>query len=210
MRRPHVVRIRPLVLAVVLLLWSRAAAFAEDPKVGVLLGYPTAFGLIWQVSERVALRPDLTFSFASGESSLSTSDNTAVGVGLSGLFYTHRWDNARVYLSPRVTYSHSTTSSGPVAPNSPGVTVSSIDGRNSVYSVSGSVGAEYHLHRHVGLFGETGFAYSHSQTTSTSSITFSPIQLGAAIPSPPPSLSSSTSTSRTWGPRASAGVILYF
>ena len=59
---------------------------AQDAgKVGLTMGYPSSVGVIWNVAGRVALRPEITLSRMSGDSStndllgaapVSTNDST--------------------------------------------------------------------------------------------------------------------------------------
>jgi len=88
-----------------------APAYAQDKgDVGLTMGYPNAIGVIYHVSDRFAIRPEITFSTSSGknESPLSTTegDTVSVGVGVSGIFYLRQWDKLRTYVCPRYTYNH--------------------------------------------------------------------------------------------------------
>ena len=203
-----------LMLAVSVVLSAGANAFAQDAgQIGVTLGYPAAVGVIWHVTDNVAVRPEISFSTGSTENpvissglslpgrsdDLGESSSTAVTAGVSGLFYFGRWDKLRAYVSPRYTYSHLTSESG---------STFSIDGRDSAYTVTGSFGAHYQLHRRFAVFGETGFGYTHSHTTSTSRLLLPVIPVGPNLPSP---VSQSIETnSHHWNTRTGAGVIFYF
>jgi hypothetical protein len=198
-------------LGVSLVLSVGANTLAQDAgQIGVTLGYPAAVGVIWHVTDNVAVRPEISFSTGSTESptlspalslvstDLGETSSTAVTTGVSGLFYFRTWDKLRAYVSPRYTYSHLTSESGSTI---------SIDGRNSAYTVTGSFGAHYQLHRRFAAFGETGFGYTHSHTTSTSRLLL-PVITGPNIPAP---VSQSVETnSHSWATRTGAGVIFYF
>ena len=41
--------------------WSWPA-LAQEEKVGLTMGYPTAVGVLWQVSDLVAIRPEFTWA----------------------------------------------------------------------------------------------------------------------------------------------------
>lgn len=116
-----------------------------------LLGSTSPFGV-------TDLLSPFSLPNATSFSSPVASWNTAVGV--SGLFYMGGWDDLRTYLSPRVAYSRSTSSSSST------FTASEVD--TSSYQTSGSFGARYTLGRHFGVFGEVGLSYT--RTTSTSSL----------------------------------------
>jgi hypothetical protein len=115
------------------------------------------------------------------------------------LFYFGQWDKLRAYVSPRYTYARLTAESGS------GSTFN-FDTRNSVHAVTGSFGAHYQLHRRFAVFGETGFGYSRSRTTSTSRLLLPVI----TVPNLPSPVSQSSETnSHNWATRTSAGVIFY-
>src|ERR1700752_3353570 len=88
------------------ILAGRDARAQDTPRLAITMGYPAAFGVIWNVADRLALRPEVTISKSSTESSGSdllgpapvlTNDPNQVGVGLSALYYFARWDAVRAY-----------------------------------------------------------------------------------------------------------------
>jgi hypothetical protein len=202
-----------LMLGVCLVLSVAANVLAQDAgQMGVTLGYPAAVGVIWHVTDHVAVRPEISFLTTSAEipaitgislpglsADLGETSSTTVSTGVSGLFYFGKWDKLRAYVSPRYTYSRLTAESGSTL---------STDARNSAYTVTGSFGAHYQLHRRFAVFGETGFGYTHSHTTSTSRLLLPVIPVGPNVPSP---ISQSIeSNSHSWATRTGAGVIFYF
>jgi hypothetical protein len=203
-----------LMLAVSVVLSVGANALAQDAgQIGITMGYPSAVGIIWQVTDNVAVRPEISFSTTSTESpaissglslpgvsdDLGKSSSTTVAFGASGLFYFGEWDKLRAYVSPRYTYTRLMSDAG---------STFSTDARNSLYSVTGSFGAHYQFHRRFAVFGETGFGYAHTRTTLTSSILLSITPAGPNVPAP---VTRSVETnSHSWGTRTGAGVIFYF
>jgi len=171
-----------------LLLGASAAAAQEPSKVGITMGYP-AIGVIWQVSERVAVRPELSLSFGSTASTTALpvqgvsvdreTTSWSTGTGVSVLFYLPKSDNLRTYVGPRVGYTRSSSDTDSLASTSSG------------YSVAGMFGAQYSLGRRFSVFGEVGVGFS-SQKSGSSSITTFDIR------------------SHSVGTRTGAGVILYF
>lgn len=164
------VRIRGVRLAacgaLVLLLLTTSAFAQDEPRIGITMAYPTTVGLLWQVSERIAVRPDVAFSTTTGESSTSNSfgatptsiDGSSVSVGLSALLTVRRWDNVRAYVSPRVEYARntSTLAFGTTTSNSKG----------TAYVTSVAFGAQYVPVRRFGVYGEVGLAYTRGTNTS--------------------------------------------
>jgi len=203
-----------LMLAAGLALSVAANALAQDAgQIGVTLGYPSAVGVIWHVTDNVAVRPEISFSTGSAESptissGLSLPDpsvdvgetsSTTVAAGVSGLFYFGEWDKLRAYVSPRFTYARLTSNSG---------STFSTDSRNSAYTITGSFGAHYQLHRRFAVFGETGFGYTHTRTSFTSLLLLPVIPVGPNVPARV--TQSAETNSHLWGTRTGAGVIFYF
>jgi hypothetical protein len=182
-------RVRKVVwLSLSVIALSALPAAAQDRKVGVTMGYPAAIGVLWPVSDKVAVRPEFNFTGSSGESSGTfdvESDSWAIGTGVSVLFYLKKYDRLQTYFTPRFTYGHSSNSSdfdGPVV--NPETSASS----NS-YGFAGLFGAEQSIGDKFAVFGEVGFGLSRS--TAKSNIT------------------SSRPTTRSWGTRAGVGVVFF-
>ena len=189
---------------------GRDARAQDMPRLGLTMGYPAAVGVIWNVADRLALRPEVNFSKSSVESSGSdilgpapilTNDATQVGVGLSALVYFAQWDAVRAYVSPRFTYSRSSTSTNPGSTVLPSATT---EATGNAYATTGSFGAQGSLGRHFGVFGEIGAGFTSSSTTSNTTlqtITSGGIPIAAVR---------SESHTHTWSIRTGAGVIFYF
>jgi hypothetical protein len=195
---------RRLVFA--LALFSTTTAYAQETgRVGITMGYPASIGIIWHVSDRVAVRPELSWSETSSESTSSltfssqgtttvtttrtSSDGYTVGVGASGLLYVRKSEGLSMYVSPRVAY---TRTSNTTTPGSPLAASSSAKFTTSGYLASGSFGAQYALGRRFGVFGEVGLAYSHSTNSNSLSIV------------------GGNNTAGSISTRSGAGVVLYF
>ncbi|HET9360700.1 MAG TPA: hypothetical protein VFO58_13195 [Vicinamibacterales bacterium] len=147
-----------VVTAAVLLVPSSLYA-QDDPAFGLVTGYPANIGVIWHVSERVAVRPDFNFTWFSTEGAFSDSDTTAIGIGISVLFYARATDQLRLYFVPRFGYGRTSTSTPNIDPT-------------ETTQGSGSFGAQYSLHRRFAVFGEAGVLFSHATgefTTSSNS-----------------------------------------
>jgi hypothetical protein len=187
--------------ALLLVSASAPAAAQESGAVGVTMGYPASIGVLWHITDRVAIRPEVSLSQLSNTSTAtvtvigpggvvisntittSTNDQWNVGVGASALFYVSQWDALRTYVSPRFQYTRGSVSgmSGTIE----------TDFLSNAYLVSGSFGAQYALSRRFALYGELGLGFTKSSTTTT--------QPGAG-----------TSDTNTWSTRSGVGVVLYF
>lgn len=169
---------------VLLALLLPAIAYAQDdPKIGLTVSSPGAFGAIWQLNGRVAVRPEITLSRATGDSvggdvtgapsPVTTNDSSSIGVAVSGLFYFARKDALRPYVSPRFTYARSDASAATDNGTITGPTTS--DSIVSAYSGAASLGAQYAIGRRFSVFGELGASYTRTTTTSTSTFTITTV-----------------------------------
>jgi len=179
---------RSVVFALAALLTAAGIASAQDKKVGLTMGYPSAIGVVWHISDRVALRPELSLAGGSAETTAagfsSESDTTAIGTGISALFYLNTADKLRTYLSPRFTYGHSTTEQ-----DFSSITNSTAKATTNNAGGQGSFGAQYYVSNRFALFGELGVGFSHTETKSN--------------------LTPTKGTSWAWGTRSAVGIIFY-
>jgi hypothetical protein len=205
-------------LVLVLVAVSGVARAQDLGPVGLTMGYPGSVGVIWQAADRVALRPEFTFSGGSSESSSSSSDVALTGgssgtrsetwqkgVGLSALFYVTRKDRLRTYITPRFAYS--TTSSSADLSGS----LASSNFETQSYTTSGSFGVQYNLARHVGMFGEVGLGYTSTNSTQITVETIGGGLPPSVLPGVPLTITlRSDGHSTNIGTRSGAGVILFF
>ena len=185
---------RSFILCTALVTCVPAIAGAQDTrKVGITMAYPAAVGVLWHVSPKVAIRPELSFAGTSTDTTSSSiasdSSGWAIGTGVSALFYLKTYEHLRTYVTPRFTYSHTSTTST-LSSLLPGVTTSKSEQTNDSTGIAGLFGAQYMLGDRFSLFGEVGFGYAHGSTTSSTA-------------------TSTKITSNGWGTRAGIGVVFY-
>ena len=176
----------------ILLMWcvvgaAAPTASAQDAgRVGLTTGYPAAIGVQWHISERTAIRPEISFTTNSSSSQSligATSDFSSVGTGVSVLFFSPLRDNLKLYVAPRFGYSRTS-----------GTTEVS-ESNTDIYSIGGSFGGHYALGRRFALFGEAGLQYSH-QNGSIQSSTVSALK--------------TTSQGDSASTRTGVGIVIYF
>jgi hypothetical protein len=164
-----------------LLCFAGSAAAQEAGQAGITMGYPASIGVMWHVSERVAVRPELsltvTGSSTSGQGS-SDTDSWVLGTGVSVLFYMRKADSLSTYLAPRFTYTRN---------ESNGFT----DAGGTSYAIAGLFGAQYSLSPRFSVFGEVGLGFSRQESTATTGQT------------------DFTSRSHALSTRTGVGVVLY-
>jgi hypothetical protein len=176
-----------LALACSIMACMPTAASAQEPKTGITMGYPASIGLLWHVSDRVALRPEFSFTRtdSSSESLINDESNFwSLGTGASVLLYAPLTDNLRTYLAPRFSYAKTTGDTN------------TTESTTHVYTIAGMFGAQYSLGRRFAAFGEVGFGYSRQNGSSTTTIG------GLA--------NRVTNRGNAVGTRTGAGVIFYF
>ena len=179
---------RSLILLLTCVLGGVVRADAQEHgRVGVTMGYPAAVGILWHVSDRVALRPEFSFSQADSSSEsiiASTTDFWSVGTGISALVFAPVRDNLRTYAAPRFSYAR-THGEGDVTRST-----------TTSYSIAGMFGAHYSLGRHFAAFGEVGFGYSRQTGSVTGTVSSTQVRI--------------TSRGNSVGTRTGVGVVLYF
>ena len=177
-------------------------AFAQSSrKVGLVMGYPTAAGMIWHLGDGIALRPDFTVSRQRIETTstavlgpttqtfTSTTESWNTSLGLSALFYLGQPDDLRFYVSPRFAWLW-TQSTAESSTGASGLTPREAD--SDGYLVSGALGAQYGLSDRFRVFGELGLSYSNQDDVAD----FSGLR--------------STTSLTGFGLRSGVGIVVYF
>ena len=107
-------------IALLILAGARPAA-AQEKKLGLLLAYPTAVGVQWTLNDRIAFRGDGTVRWSSTAQDSSPQISTALSIptlrssyqsdsfggtiGVSAVITLSSVDRFRTYLSPRMAWS---------------------------------------------------------------------------------------------------------
>ena len=145
------------ILAFLLLVAVRANAQEKGQK-GLVIAYPTSVGFIWNVTDRIAVRPDVTFTKSASVTPPTPSvDSYSFETGFSALFFVKKWQDVSAYVTPRFAYSRSKT------------TNSGLAGGSAViwsYPASASFGVQYSVNQRFSVFGEAGLEYSRLHNSS--------------------------------------------
>jgi hypothetical protein len=145
--------------------------------VGLSMGY---VALLWHTTDRIAVRPEFTFSTVSSETGGRDSSGSGVSVGASVLFYTLERDALSAYVAPAYSYAHAGAES-----------TSGLESTTRTHQVSGSFGVQYRLGARVRVFGETGVSFSSAESEAEDSF-------------------NSKSTSDRFANRSAVGLVFYF
>lgn len=154
----------------------------EKGSFGLAMGYPTSIGAVWHLSNSIALRPDVQFSFGSsettsdvvGEEISSETDTSNVEFGISLLFYQQEKDRLRTYFTPRFAYARNSISASREFPFDLDLDLDALGLDNllestiSTYSYSGAFGGQYALNDRFSLFGEIGVEFVTSSSGDSS------------------------------------------
>jgi hypothetical protein len=159
-----------------------AAGAQEKGKAGVAIGYPGGIGILWHMTDNVAIRPDFSFSHNSSEG----SSGSAVGANLSVLFYVKKYDNVRTYVSPRFTYSRATST---IQPTSTQVSLPVVTTTGTGTGGGGVFGVQYSPVTRFSVFGELGISLSHRESKASAVL--------------------SATKANGWGTTAGVGVVFY-
>lgn len=175
------------VWAAVLLVPTLALA-QENGDTGIVMGYPASFGIIWHGSDKVAIRPEISFSHNTSDSESGSSQtegsSTTTNVGASVLFYLQKWDRVQTYVAPRYAYTRTDTES-----ESTGLGSGRSESKANTHTFAGHFGVQYAPHQRFSIFGEVGAGVAHTSGRLSNV---------------------SESTSTTFNTRTGVGVILYF
>ncbi len=169
-------RVRVLLGVVMLVLAARSAAAQEAGDVGVTMGYPGAVGIVWHVTDGIAIRPDVALTRSTSEStttapgvfagsdlsSRNSSDGWGTTLGLSVLVNVRTIERLRFYLVPRVAYARSSADTETGFAGS----LSAFTTTSKGVLASGSFGSQYNVHDRFAVFGELGLQYTMQTTTS--------------------------------------------
>jgi len=152
-----------LMMSVCAVFTASVASAQDKPHCGLVMGFPATFAIRWHASDKVAIQPEVQVTRVSGSfaSGATSSSNTGLltTVGASAMFYGAAKDNVRIYFSPRVVYTH--TSSTAKSTSALGTVVTSTSTGDG-YGWSGSAGAEYSLSRRFAAYAELGFGHNHT------------------------------------------------
>lgn len=157
-----------------------APAWAQPARsVGVTMGYPTGVGVLWHISDRISLRPDVSLTrsratttttsvlppslFGPGETFAATTTQTdwTTSAGLSALVTIRDLDRLRLYVVPRVAWFRTDTENDAQA-----TSLGALNSENDGLQASGGLGAHYGLGDRAAVFGELGVYYTRQKLSS--------------------------------------------
>jgi hypothetical protein len=147
-------RMRRIALPLALVFLSSALSAQEGRGNALVIGGAGQLGMLFEASDRLAIRPDLSYVRGSSNSSFGSGSSWDLVVGLATLHYLSREDRLRTYWTPRVSIAFEGS-----AP--------SIDGEQDSYTVSVALGARGNVTDRFSLFGEVGPELDYRETSAT-------------------------------------------
>ena len=214
MRRGHLV-----VCVAAALLVGRVAAAQEAGQVGVTMGYPTAVGVLWHLTSRVAIEPEIAISRIRAESQFestviigtttlttavltTTTDGWTSSPGVALRIYVAKWDNVSTYVAPAYSYhrtSTTTTTTAPITFPGSGTRTDTRKSLSEAHEMRAMFGVQYAPHRKFSVFGEVGLRYADADLPRVTSVS------GAGLGS-----ASSSGTTKSFGNATAVGIAFYF
>ncbi|HZR23016.1 MAG TPA: hypothetical protein VFA59_05460, partial [Vicinamibacterales bacterium] len=67
--------VRLVMVVVMVLSFARVGRAQQEPKIGLVMGYPAQVGVLWNASDRIALRPEFGFTHDSNDSTSLTTQS---------------------------------------------------------------------------------------------------------------------------------------
>jgi hypothetical protein len=164
--------------AVLLMLALAPTATAQEPRLGLTVAYPTGVGVIWRVSERLALRPEFTLGYSNeidDQFANVRANAWRFGVALSGVVSIVRDGPRHLYAAPYYEFQRRyTTASQTVSYGDPDdffattrFALLEVKPRTNEHSIGGIVGFEFRIKDRYGLFVEGGAAHRNSRRSAT-------------------------------------------
>ena len=151
-------RLRVSLSVAVLLAMATTVAAQDAGRIGFVANTAESLGVVWGLSERVAVRAGVDFNHVSSETELPEAfpsfapdlDNSfsSVGVTVSALVSLGQWDDLKAYVAPGYGHSWRTTAA---------------EFEQSNHRFDGMFGLQYALGSRFRVFGEAGIRFSHSR-----------------------------------------------
>jgi len=151
-----------LLSSVLIFAASLIAQEKDIAKGRVGLTFPTT-GIIWHLSDNIALLPNAgyTYNWAGFDSNPSTNSGNSLSAGVSLRFYAREWNGIRFYLSPKYSFARNTSSSEMVA----GSASQTNSNSSNAHAITGAWGVQYGISERVSIFGDVGVSFSRSASS---------------------------------------------
>jgi hypothetical protein len=145
---------------------------AQENPFGVTLGYPASLGVVWQVRERLALRPEFTVGY-SNETDPDISliaRGWRFGIASSAVLSLYRDKPRHLYAVPyyefrrrNVTFSQDMSyAPDPLEPQRSALTTIEVNTHTDEHTIAGLIGIAFDLTDKSAVFAEVGPAYRKS------------------------------------------------
>ena len=163
-------RVREWLIGALIMFCAATAANAQDQRdVGVVITTTTTAGVIWHVTDRVAIRPEVSFVTSNVDTGDSVSDieSSSGTFAVAALFTVRRWDDLSAYVSPRFSWLRATGTST----LSIGSITETIETSTDGFGIAGSFGVNYRLGDRFAVFGEAGVSFTDQSVETDSPLT---------------------------------------
>ena len=145
---------------------------AQETPFGITLGYPLSIGALWQVRERVALRPEFTVGYSNEQDpdiSL-TARGWRFGIATSALLTLYRDKPRHLYAVPYYEFRRRNVTIAqdmnyapdPLQPQRSELTTIEVNTHTNEHTIAGLIGIAFDLSDRSAVFAEVGPAYRKS------------------------------------------------
>ena len=144
---------------------------AQDKPFGITFGYPVSVGALWQVGERVALRPEFTLGYSNevNEDISLTARGWRFGVGTGAVLSLYRDKPRHLYAVPyyefrrrNVTLAQPVSYPDPLRPEIATLATIEVNTHSNEHTIAGLIGIEFLLTERSAVFAEAGPGYRKS------------------------------------------------
>ena len=189
------------VCSVAILAIGPPALAQDEGRIGVTMSYPHSAGVVWRISDRMAVRPAFSFTrsqsegsepgepvvfsfffFGRGEPTLSFDGRSLDVRGeLDLLVYLNSPGRVRMYVAPGYVFSRFSTTTTvtiqlpafpPAMPVPPPPQTETLSSKSDSHAGALSLGVQFTPHRRFGVYGEAGASFSTSDRDNSRSRRF--------------------------------------
>lgn len=160
------------VAAALLTVALASPAAGQDKPFGITFGYPASIGALWQVRERVALRPEFTIGYSNEtDPDISlTAHGWRFGIATSAVLSLYRDKPRHLYAVPyyefrrrNAAFSQSMSyAPDPLEPQRSELTTLEVNTRTNDHTIAGLIGIAFDVSDRSAVFAEVGPAYRQS------------------------------------------------
>ena len=165
-------RLYTTVVAALLTFALASPVAGQDKPFGITFGYPASIGALWQVGDRVALRPEFTIGYSNEtDPDISlTTHGWRFGIATSAVLTLYRDGPRHLYAVPYYEFRRRNSSFSqsmrfapdPLEPQRSEITTLEVNAHTNDHTIAGLIGIAFDVSDRSAVFAEVGPAYRTS------------------------------------------------